>query len=164
MTAAHLDCPDEPAAVAETRATPPDDLEALRALRLEAAQLGEAAVAAADLQEAAEREAMGQRLVEEQDRLYGLVLGNLPSAVREAAAAGQRSAVVLRFGGADKLGEFCYLYMLKGPHSPDGKAEMKALGAAPLLHRLRAALNPAGFRVWHAWQRATNDNTLAVSW
>jgi len=107
---------------------------------------------------------LGQKLRAEQDKLYGIVMAALPGAVREAAAKGQRTAVLLRFSGADKLEEFCYLYMLKGPHNPEHRAEMRAMGAKPLLHRLRSELQRAGFGVHHAWQRATNDNTLSVSW
>lgn len=111
-----------------------------------------------------ELRAMGARLRDEQDRLYGLIIGSLPAAVREAAALGRRVATVLAFEGCDKLDEFCYLYMLKGPYKHDQREEMALMGVKPLLPRLRRELARAGFRVFHAWQRATNENTLSVSW
>lgn len=138
-----------------------DDLKALYA---DAVRLSAGAVADAEAARVAEKASMGERLRAEQDRLFGLIMEGVPGAVREAAAAGHRVATVLTFEGGDKLDEFSYLYMLKGPYTPDAKAEMRELGASPLLPRLRAALNAAGFRVWHAWQRATNDNALVVSW
>lgn len=124
-----------------------------------------ATVAAVRTQEANEAEAlqsMGVRLRAEQDRLVTLILSNLAPVVREAAASGRRVATILAFSGADKLDEFSYLYMLKGPHKHEHRQEMKAMGASPLIHSLRRALAP--FMVHHAWQRASNDNVLSVSW
>lgn len=140
------------------------DLADLKHLHAEATAATWDSVRQAEQAHEAELRAMGERLSAEQERLYAVVMQALPGAVREAAASGRRTAVVLQFSGADKLDEFCYLYMLKGPHNPEHRAEMRQMGAKPLLQRLRAALQPAGFGVHHAWQRATNDNTLAVTW
>lgn len=139
----------------------PHDLAALHA---EAVAATQAAVRSADDARARELRDMGDRLRAEQEQLRRAVMGTLPAAVRRAAADGQRAAVVLRFGGADKLVEFCYLYMLRGPRDAADRAEMRAMGVRPLLPRLRAELQAAGFGVHHAWQRSTNDNTLAVTW
>lgn len=136
----------------------------LQALYQEATDTTWGAVRAAEVSRDQELAATGERLRAEQERLYQIVMLGLPGAVRAAASQGQRVATVLRFCGADKLDEFCYLYMLKGPHNPEHRAEMKAMGAKPLLHRVRAKLQAAGFGVHHAWQRATNDNTLSVTW
>lgn len=136
----------------------------LAALHAEAVASTREAVQQADLRHEEDLRATGERLRAEQERLFQHVLAAAPAAVREAAAKGQRTAVVLRFTGADKLDEFCYLYMLKGPMAPDARAEMRAMGARPLLHRLRAEFQAAGFGVHHAWQRATNDNSLALTW
>lgn len=138
--------------------------EQLAALFREATEATWGAVRAAEVSREQELRATGERLNAEQERLYQIVMLGLPGAVRAAASRGQRVATVLRFCGADKLDEFCYLYMLKGPHNPEHRAEMKALGARPLLYRLRAKLQGAGFGVHHAWQRATNENTLSVTW
>ena len=130
----------------------------------EAVQATQGAVEAAERGRLDELRATGERLRAEQARLYDLIMAALPAAVRDAAAGGHRVAVVLSFSGADKLDEFCYLYMLKGPHKAEHRAEMREMGARPLLDRLRRELRAAGFGVHHAWQRATNDNTLAVTW
>lgn len=145
---------------------PPPALEAvdLRRLHAEAVACCAAAVARAEAGETDRLADMGRRLAAEQDELYDLVMGRLPVAVREAADKGHRVATVMRFDGADKLREFCYLYMLKGPHRADLRKEMRDMGVRPLLHRLRSELQRAGFGVYHAWQRATNENVLSVTW
>jgi len=122
------------------------------------------AVRQADQAREAELRAMGERLRAEQDRLFQIIMRAVPEAVRDAARAGRRVAVVLRFMGADKLDEFCYLYMLKGPYNTEERAEMRQMGVKPLLQRLRQELQPAGFGVYHAWQRSTNENVLTVTW
>jgi hypothetical protein len=147
----------------DTPARPPQGLD-LGALYSEAVALAAAAVAEADHAQAQEVNAMGARLREEQDSLYARIMAAIEPAVRDAAAKGARHAVVMRFGGSDVFSEFCYLYMLKGPHKADQREEMKAMGVKPLLARLRRELRPHGFDVVHAWQRATNDNTLTVVW
>lgn len=136
----------------------------LRRLHAEAVACCHAAVAHAEAAELSHLEEMGRRLGEEQDDMYRLVMAAVPGAVKEAAARGQRVATLLRFDGADKLREFCYLYMLKGPHKQELRQEMRAMGVRPLLHRLRVEFQRAGFGVHHAWQRATNENTLSVTW
>lgn len=148
---------------AEPLDPPPAEVD-LKDLYAEAVAATFGAVREAEQARLEELAAAGQRLRAEQDRLFDVIMSALPGVVREAAAHGQRTAVVLRFGGADKLDEFCFLYMLKGPHNPEQRQEMRAMGARPLLQRLRTALHPAGFGVHHAWQRATNDNSLAVTW
>lgn len=145
-------------------ATPLPTAEDLKLLHDRAVHAVKTAVAGAEQDEARELAAMGQRLRAEQDRLYARIMGDLPAAVTQAAAAGQRVATVMRFGGSDRLEEFCFLYMLKGPVKAEQRAEMRAMGASPLLPRLRRELGAAGFGVFHTWQRATNENTLSVSW
>lgn len=132
------------------------------ALFVEAQALSASAVQQQEEDEAEARKQMGVRLRAEQDRMLELILTNVPDAVREAAVKGRRIATVLDFSGADKLGEFSFLYMLKGPHKHEQRQEMRAMGAKPLIYRVRDALRP--FAVHHAWQRATNENTLSVSW
>lgn len=141
----------------------PEPLD-LVALHVEAVAATRGAVLQAEEAREQEVAATGARLRAEQERLFQIVMAGLPGAVRHAAAQGQRTAVVLRFTGADKLDEFCYLYMLKGPYNPEHRAEMRHMGARPLMQRLRRELQAAGFGVHHSWQRATNDNTLAVTW
>jgi hypothetical protein len=136
----------------------------LHELYAEAVAATRDAVALAEAESARELEAMGERLRAEQGRLFRAVMAGVPEAVRAGAARGQRHAAVLQFGGSDKFGEFCYLYMIKGPYKPELREEMRAMGARPLLPRLRATLRAAGFGVHHAWQRATNENSLVVSW
>lgn len=166
---AHVDTPAPPTAHVDTPAPPTGGIPAPKAydfkdLFREATQLTQGAVQVAQVTEEEELAAMGRRLQAEQGRLFDSIMSGLPEAVREAAAKGQRTATVLRFSGADKLDEFCYLYMLKGPQNPEDRAQARRAGAVPLLRRLRDTLHPAGFKVWHAWQRANNDNTLTVSW
>lgn len=147
-----------------TPAAPPQTATDLATLYAEALSATKEAVTRAEATHAQELEDMGHRLRAEQESLYQAILANMEAAVKEAACRGQRHATVLQFEGSARFGEFCYLYMLKGPYKPDLRAEMKAMGAAPLMHRLRAALHPVGFGVHHAWQRATNDNTVVVTW
>ena len=136
----------------------------LKDLRDEAVATCQGAVARVDEEAARQLSDMGQRLRAEQDSLYRHIMDDLEGVVRRAAEAGQRFATVLAFSGADRFDEFCYLYMLKGPLKPELRAEMKAMGAAPLLPRLRRELQAAGFDVHHAWQRATNENSVTVTW
>lgn len=136
----------------------------LRDLHTYATQACQGAVTRADEDQARQLREQGARLRAEQDALRDHILAGLEEAVRTAAEAGQRFATVLTFSGADRFGEFCYLYMLKGPLKPELRAEMKAMGVAPLLPRLRRELQAAGFDVHHAWQRATNENSIAVTW
>lgn len=141
-----------------------EDEQALRQLHAEAVRACKEAVRRAEDARDEEIRAMGERLRAEQDRFLKLLMSRLPEAVRQAAGEGKRTATLLQFSGSDKLDEFCYLYMLKGPVNPESRAEMKAMGVKPLMHGLRAGLGRAGFGVHHAWQRATNDNLLSVSW
>lgn len=136
----------------------------LARLREEAVAISAVATSEAEVVAQSEIDAVVCRLRAEQDRLFSLIMDHVPLAVRAAAHMGTRSAVVFNFSGQDKLDEFCYLYMLKGPTTSEGKATLRRLGIVPVLARLRETLNPAGFRVWHTWQRATNDNSIAVSW
>ena len=140
-----------------------DDID-LKQLHAQAVEAAGQAVAQAEADQARELAAMGERLRAEQEGLHRCIMGGLRDAVRQAAAQGQRVATLLRFAGSDRLGEFCYLYMLKGPHKAEHRAEMRAMGASPLLPRLRRELQAAGFGVFHAWQRATNENTLSITW
>lgn len=157
IVADHDSMPEAEAAEVRT----PAHLEELYA---EAVATSAAAVARAEEDARLQLEDTGRRMAAEQERLYRHIIDAMPAAVRGAAAKGQRVAVILEFGGGDKLQDFCLLYMLKGPHAAEHRAEMKAMGVKPLLPRLRSVLSRAGFGVHHAWQRATNQNTLAVTW
>lgn len=154
----------QPLAEAHAQVRVQEVVQELVQLRAEAVTASAVATSAVEVAAQTEAEAVVCRLRAEQDRLYSLIMNHIPVAVRGAANLGARSAVVLHFEGQDKLDEFCYLYMLKGPTTTEGRATLRRLGIVPVLARLRETLNPAGFRVWHTWQRATNDNTLAVSW
>lgn len=105
---------------------------------------------------------MGARIREEQDLLFDSVMNDLPHKVREAASRGQRSVSVLDFGGSDKFGSFCYVYLLRGARGGLVQREMEAMGVKPLLPRLRREVHP--FRVRHVWTRATNDNSVLLFW
>ena len=109
-----------------------------------------------------ERMEMGGRIREEQERLFGRIMSVVSHAVRDAAARGQHSASVLDFGGSDKFGEFCFLYLVRGAPTGVDKREMDAMGVKPLMHRLKRCLRP--FVVRHVWTRATNDNTVILYW
>lgn len=139
---------------------PPD----FRALYADAVRITESAVRQAEEDEEARLRDAGARLRAEQDRLHALVVSAIPEAVTFAASQGRRVATVLTFDGGDKFGEFCYLYMLKGPYKHEHRQEMRAMGASPLMGRIRDALSGTGFRLHHSWQRATNENILSVSW
>lgn len=136
----------------------------LAELFAKARELTELSVAAADRDERAIAEAMAKRLRAESTKLLDTLLGRVPTAILDAAANGKRVATLLEFSGGDLFEEFCYLYMVKGPHTQEGRAEMKRAGVEPLLDTLRRTLHPAGFTVWHSWQRATNQNLVTVSW
>ena len=143
---------------------PSRDLDALADLHAEAVRATWNAVRSADADKLAETEELGRALRAEQERFYQEIIAAAPAAVKEASAKGHRVAVLCRFDGADKFGEFCYLYMLKGPYKPEHRAEMRAMGAKPLLPRFRNVFQAAGFGVHHAWQRATNENTFSITW
>lgn len=165
-----------PAETPPTETSPTVDLQSAQPaqpaqLSLDAAALFDrareltlATVAAAEHDEREAADAVGRRLRAEHAKLLDTLVGRVPTAVLDSAAKGQRVAAVLEFGGGDLFEEFCYLYMIKGPYAPEGRAEFRRAGVEPLLGVLRRMLEPAGFRVWHSWQRATNRNALTVSW
>lgn len=136
----------------------------LRSLYKDAVATCEKAVRKVEEEETKRLRETGDRLRAEQNKVFEGIMTALAPAVHEAAAKGQRMATVLRFEGSDKFDEFCYLYMIKGPIKPELRQELKDMGVRPLLYRLRDVLHPAGFGVHHAWQRATNENTVSVSW
>ena len=91
-----------------------------------------------------------------QKALLERIVDAVPEAVRSSAARGERTAVVMEFQGPDTFdGEFCYLYLLKGPRGGDPEI-------TPLMMLLRGALKP--FRVTHEWRDGTVGNTVTVSW
>lgn len=136
----------------------------LTALAAEARRLTAQAAFDAEAAERAAREATAARIREEQHRLYEEIMRGLPEAVRRAACEGRACVDLLSFQGVQRYDEFTYLYMLKGPVTPQERADMKAMGLKPLMARLRRELTPAGFRLRHDWDRATHENTLTVSW
>ena len=91
-----------------------------------------------------------------QTALLERIVEGVPGAVRASATRGERIAAVLEFQGPDTFdGEFCYLYLLKGPRG--GDPDIK-----PLLATLRDALTP--FRVTHDWRDGTVANAVTVAW
>lgn len=143
---------------------PSKDLDALADLHAEAVAATRNAVRVAETARRVETQELGLALRTEQEKWYQQIIAAAPAAVKEASAKGHRVAVLHRFDGADKFGDFCYLYMLKGPYKPEHRAEMRAMGAKPLLPRFRNVFQAAGFGVYHAWQRATNENTFSITW
>lgn len=135
-----------------------------RLLHAHAVQATQDAVQTAIQDEIDQLRELGNRLKTEQDRLFDTIVRGIPTAVMEAASQGKRTAILLKFDGADKFAEFCYLYMLKGPHKYEHRQEMRAMGVKPLMTKLRDLLCTSGFSVHHSWQRATNENVLCVSW
>ena len=140
------------------------DSDALRALARRALELTNAAVTRVEEDRVAALAATGARMRAEQDILFKQVMCSLPAAVCDAASAGRRTAHLRHFAGGDLLAEFSVLYMLKGPHNKDDRAEMRAMGVKPLMGRLRNMLTSAGFGLHLSWQRATNQNLLSVTW
>ncbi len=153
--------PESAMATTEDRGVAVADLQALYRYAVETSAQ---AVATADDERRATLAALGEQIRAEQDSLFCSLMEALESAVRENAQKGLRCATILQFGGADKYSEFCYLYMIKGPPRGEQRAEMHEMGVKPLLHRLIGVLRHSGFQIHHAWQRATNENTLTVSW
>lgn len=160
----------DPVSHAESRPDPvppqpeplPVDYAQLHAL---ACRVSSEACAKARADEEEEAARMAACMREESEHLLSVIVQGLPSAVMDAARQGLREAVVAQFEGCTKFGTFCYLFLIKGPHNDlTAWQEMKRAGCVPLLTRLRDLLQPAGFRVWHSWNRATNDNTLCVAW
>lgn len=91
-----------------------------------------------------------------QGRLLSTLLDGFEGLVRAAAAEGLHEVDLLSFEGADTFdGEFCFLYLLKGPRQAEE-------GVEPLLPNLRRALAP--FRLRHVWRQGTVQNRLVVSW
>ena len=91
-----------------------------------------------------------------QAKLRERMLADFDSAVRAAASAGKRAAVLAEFDGGDTFdGEYCYLYLLKGARGGEP-------GVTPLLDTLRAAVAP--FDVDHEWLAGTVHNVVRVRW
>ena len=145
--------------VPENADAPATDFKALFA---EARALSAAALDMAAEEAASQLRHTGERIRQEQDRLFDIMVGSAREAVLDSASKGGRSADVLNFDGADKFGEFTYLYMIKGPVRRDQLKDMKAMGVRPLLPRLNHALRP--FFVSHVWDRMTNENAVRISW
>lgn len=143
-------------------AAQPVDFKELHSM---ACRVSSAADRASRVQEEAEAARLAVCMAEESERLWAALVQSVPEAVMSAARQGLRTASIVQFEGSAKYGTFCYLYLIKGPHN-DAAAwqDMQRAGCVPLLTRLRDLLRPAGFRVWHAWDRATNDNTVCVAW
>lgn len=158
---AEFDAPPPPPAGTQD---PSKDLDALADLHAEAVAATWNAVRQAEANKSAETQELGRALRAEQEKWYQQIIAAAPAAVKEASAKGHRVAVLCRFDGADKFEDFCYLYMLKGPYKPEYRAEMRDMGAKPLLPRFRNVFHAAGFGVYHAWQRATNENTFSITW
>lgn len=144
-----------------------EELKALRAAAL-ATSAAAAAAAAGGAQAGWEAEwaGRGARIAAEQDALFEGVWAGAEGAVMEAARQGRSNCVLLEFDGAAKAegAEFCTLYLLKGPAAPVGREEMRAMGVAPLLRRFDAALQGSGMAARLEWDKATNRNTLRLSW
>ncbi len=146
---------------------PPPAVVNMAELYAEAVALSaQACVQAQKQAEDRERE-LARKTALAQDALVAQVLASAPVAVRAAASQGERSAVVLEFGGGDVYGaaeeeQLSYLYLLKGPRESARRRELTAYGFEPLLMRLRRTLVP--FRVDHVWEQATNVNYISVSW
>ena len=153
------------AAGAPSDAAPPPDFRA-DALYREAVDLS-AAAARRDEDLARERlAALAAGLRAAQDSLLAELERRAQQLVPQAAAEGKRSADVLAFKGADMYAsgeeQFCYLYLVCGPRERAHRDELRAMGVEPLLSRLRREFRP--FDVRHAWNPATNDNAVTLSW
>lgn len=91
-----------------------------------------------------------------QAKLRATLLEDFGDRVREAAARGARELELAAFEGPDTYdGEFCYLYLLRGPRVAEA-------GVVPLLATLRRELAP--FRVRHVWRQGTVMNRVVVTW
>lgn len=97
-----------------------------------------------------------------QESLLAQLDQGLAEGVRAAAQLGARRATVLAFHGADAHEGFCYLHLLKGPRDPERQQQLGQHGFEPLLRRLRRQWAP--FKVTHAWDQATNLNSVSVEW
>ena len=104
------------------------------------------------LEEAARLEAIAAA----QDLLLAALTEGLAERVLQAAREGKHELDLLAFQGSDTFdGEFCYLYLLKGPRQREE-------GVHPLLPRLRRELSP--FVVRHVWKAGTVQNRVVVAW
>lgn len=106
--------------------------------------------------EARDREARLRGIRSAQARLLEGLTEGLSDRVLHAAREGARELDLLTFNGADTFdGEFCYLYLLKGPRQQEE-------GVDPLLPRLRRLLAP--FSVRHVWEQGTVHNRIVMAW
>jgi hypothetical protein len=100
------------------------------------------------------------------DLLVAGCLDRAAEGVLPAAAAGAARTSLLVFHGADDTPEgLSYLFLVKGhdpARDPAAAREFAAAGFVPALDRLRAELAP--FAVGHTWDRATNVNSVEMSW
>ena len=133
------------------------------------------ALAAGALAREDRRRAWGKRALSAQSGLSARLKESIPELVRAAAAGGEGSATLLSFKGTDTFASssadvdddeaaFCYLFLLKGPHSanPEQCEDFAAVGGTPLLPYLRREVHPFALR--HVWDRSTNDNALVIEW
>ena len=103
-----------------------------------------------------EREDHVRAIKTAQAQLLRTVTDGLADRVMQAAREGKRELELLAFEGGDTFdGEFCYLYLLKGPRQPED-------GVEPLLPRLRKQLLP--FSVRHVWRQGTVQNRVVMAW
>lgn len=144
----------------------------------EAQRESAAAAARGAAAEEERRRAWATRVIAAQARLSASIKESLPGIVRAAAAEGERAAKLLEFAGTDTyksssspedassvdVEDFCYLFLLKGPHVANRaqRDDFQAAGGVPLLPYLRSALRP--FRLRHVWDRSTNNNVLLAEW
>lgn len=141
---------------------------AMHTLYSEAQTLTTACVQRELRREEEERVAHEAAVAVAQERLLTHLLAGLEDRVREAAGQGRTEAELLEFNGNDTFdGEFCYLYLLKGPRGQKdrqgpGRAQDPSPRVWPLLRTLRTALAP--FVVRHLWKTGTVQNSVAVSW
>lgn len=116
------------------------------------------AKATVDLERAAEEERAAHvaAVRDAQAKLMGGLLDTFRERVEEAARAGKREVDLLTFYGPETFeGNFFYLYLVRGPRTPEE-------GVEPLLGRLQKELAP--FAVRHEWNQGTVFNRVIASW
>jgi hypothetical protein len=97
-----------------------------------------------------------------QEKLLAKLKSRLPEVVMTAAKTGARTATLLEFQGADVYCGYCYLHLILGARPGPQVRQLARHGFQPLIYRLRQEFRP--FNVMHRWDRATNKNTIEVSW
>ena len=97
-----------------------------------------------------------------QESLVEHILSSAEAEVISAAAAGLKYATIFEFKGSDLHEDFNILFMLFGGVEQDRRDHLEQFGFSGCYEKLMKRVAP--FYIKHAWDRATNNNTITLFW